>query len=423
MSNASPLLDDPAFIQDLKDATLSGTAIAAKWGCAETTARKWRNRLDAKDGLPLVEKVATLDAEPLSFEQNGTDGKLSTGVLPEPLENLTNDQILAQFGRDPEKLRIVGTLGERHWWMNERWNHWYAFKTEKIVADVEEDFKSVLDRIRSFTYVPAPRAVNPETLVVVPTDLQVGKVDWNGGTAETTAQALESFAKAAEFAREFKPAEIVMVDAGDAIENIYNTSSQLGTNDRDLTYQLEEAHNIFLSGIEMLAPCSPSLAYKAVSSNHGALRLGPKSPAGDAHADFGLRIARMIGRALRLNPDAFQHVTVQTPDPYMESLYFRSSGSDIGVVHGHQAGSADKLGEWWKGQSHGNMPVSKARILIAGHFHSLRYYQSGDSRHVFVGPASDRGSSWFTNLKGESSQSGMLTFTTSDNAWDNLRVL
>lgn len=116
-------------------------------------------------------------------------------------------------------------------------------------------------------------------------------------------------------------------------------------------------------------------------------------------------------------------MTIQVPEPYMESLYFQTSGTDIGVVHGHQAGSPDRIGDWWKGQSHGRMPVSEARILIAGHFHSLRVQQSGDARWIMVGPASDRGSSWFTNAKGEQSESGMLSFTTANNEWNNLRVL
>src|SRR6187431_3116833 len=106
----------------------------------------------------------------------------------------------------------------------------------------------------------------------MPTDLQVGKVDWSGGSEETTDQALESFARVAEFAKEFRPAEICIVDAGDPIENIYSTSSQLGTNDRDLPAQIEIAHHIFLTGVEMLAPLAPSIRYAAVSSNHGQQR-------------------------------------------------------------------------------------------------------------------------------------------------------
>jgi hypothetical protein len=288
---------------------------------------------------------------------------------------------------------------------------------ERLVSTAE-----VLEAIRTFTYIPEAVAHQDQSLVIVPTDFQFGKVDWNGGSKETLEQVLHSFAKAAEFAKEFRPAEIAIVDAGDIVENIYNTSSQLGTNDRDLPHQIVEAAFAMQKGLQMLAPCAPSIRYAAVSSNHGAMRLGPKAPGGDAHADYGIAIAKMLGNALTLNPEAFGHVTVQVPQPYMESLYFRTSGSDIGVVHSHQAGNVAKIGEWWKGQSHGNMPTSAARILIAGHWHSLKVEQSGDARWIFVGPSSDRGSSWFTNLRGEQSQSGMLTFTTADNTWSNLVV-
>jgi hypothetical protein len=282
---------------------------------------------------------------------------------------------------------------------------------------------SVIEAIRSFTYIPEPRAFSDESFVIMPTDLQTGKVDFNGGTKETVEQALESFAKGSAFVKEFRPREVCIVDAGDSIENIYSVSSQLATNDLDLPHQVEVAMNIFLEGIKMFAPLTPSVRYAAVSSNHGAHRLGPKSPAGDVHADYGIVIAKMLGHALKLNDEAFGHVQIQTPEPLMESLYFQTSGTDIGVVHSHQAGGADKIGDWWKGQSHGNMPVSKARILLAGHWHSFRVQQSGDARWIFVGPASDRGSSWFTNARGERSESGMLSFTTSNNLWDNLRVL
>ena len=40
--------------------------------------------------------------------------------------------------------------------------------------------------------------------------------------------------------------------------------------------------HVMLTGIQMLAPLAPSPKYAWVSSNHGAHRIGPKSPAGDA---------------------------------------------------------------------------------------------------------------------------------------------
>lgn len=431
MSRSTPLLDNPEFVADLQNLRITGAAIGRKWGIAKSAVNKWRSRLDE----PVPDPLAVAHAAPTESLTGkvdvGPDGGEFIDVQTTSVITDWSD-VFKRFNLDPASFEVVGNTVRMSTWQQSKALedgsrdvvNLFSYRASfRRVRQDDAEFASILERISNFTYVPAPKSFNPEAQIVVPCDLQVGKVDWNGNTDDTVAQALESFAKAAEFAREFRPAELCIVDAGDPIENIYNTASQLGTNDSDLPRQIEVAHNIFLSGIEMLAPLVPKLRYAAVSSNHGQQRLGPKSPAGDAHADYGLGIAKMIRRGLELNPGAFRHVTVQTPDPYMESLYFWTCGSDIGVVHGHQAGQADKLGEWWKGQSHGNMPVSKARILIAGHFHSLRYYQSGDSRHVFVGPASDRGSSWFTNLKGESSESGMLMFTTRNNAWDNLRVI
>ncbi|WP_440708814.1 hypothetical protein [Herbiconiux sp. YIM B11900] len=423
------LAGNQAWAEAVADLTKSERDIAAEFGVARSTAHDWRvGKVGKRKPAAAPENVSdTLTGR----AEVGSDGGEFTDVQTDkPVTDWTG--IFERFNLDPAVFEIIDdTVRMSTWEQSKRLENGdrdtvqlfsYRARFRRRTQDAQE-FATVLDRIRTFEFKPSVKAVQAASLVVMPSDLQVGKVDWNGGTAETSVQALESFARAAEFAREFRPAEICIVDAGDPIENIYNTSSQLGTNDRDLPAQVEVAHHIFLTGLEILSPLAPKVRYAAVSSNHGAQRLGPKAPAGDAHADYGLGIAKMIRRALQLNPAAFGHVEVQTPEPFMESLYFETSGSRIGVVHGHQAGSADKLGEWWKGQSHGRMPVAEARILLAGHFHSLRYYQSGDSRHVFVGPASDRGSSWFTNLRGEQAQSGMLMFTTADNEWDDLRVV
>lgn len=282
-------------------------------------------------------------------------------------------------------------------------------KTVRELIDPEE-FKSILD---GFVYKPQ-KTDALTSLVLVATDFQLGKTDWNGGHEETIKQVLESFHKAAEFAKEKNVDEIVVVDAGDIIENIYNTSSQLATNSLSLPAQISQAFKLVLTGLKVLSEVT-RVRYVAVTSNHGAHRLGPKQMAGNVQDDWGIALADMIRDCT--------DIEVITPDPFHESLIFETSGSMIGVVHGHQAGSPEKIGEWWKGQSHGNMPTAQARILISGHWHSFRMYQSGDARWVFVGPSSDRGSSWFTNAKGEWSESGMLAFLTRDNLWADPKIL
>ena len=285
-------------------------------------------------------------------------------------------------------------------------------KAKELVYSVDpEQFKHILD---TFQYVKAKKDSASSSRILVTADLQLGKKDWNGDHEDTINQVLTSFHRADEEAERSGNSEIVMVDAGDIIENIYNISSQRTTNSLSLPAQVSQAFELMLTGISILSKVAP-VRYVAVPSNHGASRIGIKSPEGDVHDDWGIALADMIRSSTSIE--------VIKPDLYHDSLIFEASGSRIGVVHGHQAGSPDKIGEWWKGQSHGNMPTSQARILISGHWHSFRMYQSGDARWVFVGPSSDRGSSWFTNMKGEWSTSGMLTFQTRDNLWSDPKIV
>lgn len=426
------LRNDPEFMSLVRDASMSTRDVERETGTARSYVAALRRELAAAAGAPKEAGAPEGSTQKASVAYDGNGGGTFDSVVTD--QKITDwSHVFAKFGLDPDRYSIVeNTVRCSTWQQSKRLENGerdvidlYSYRAQfQLRTPDEEPMERLIERMRTFEYVPAAAgARSDESFVLVPTDLQIGKVDWNGGSDDTFEQVLTSFHKARDIVRETRPREVAIVDAGDIIENIYNTSSQLGTNDLDLPHQVEQAMHAILTGIELLAPEVPSLRYAAVSSNHGAHRLGPKSPAGDAHADYGIVIANLIGRALSLNREAFGHVTVQTPEPYMESLAFTTSRSRIGVVHSHQAGHVDKIGDWWKGQSHGNMPTADARILIAGHWHSLRVQHSGDARWIMVGSASDRGSSWFTNLKGEQSQSGMMSFFTADNTWHDLAIL
>ena len=260
------------------------------------------------------------------------------------------------------------------------------------------------------------------TLVVCAADLQTGKTDFGLKSKDLTDRVLASFATAAQIAADTQFAEIVIADLGDIVENINSTSSQRGTNDLAITEQIRLARRLMLEGIKLLAPLTKSLVYAAVPSNHGSVRIGPKSPENHVLDDYGIEIAEQL-RDVCAESDKLQHVTFRTPEQSMESLSFITSGTTLGIAHGHQAQGPDALGKFWAGQSHGRMPLATADIALFGHFHSFRIQQSGDARWLMVGPASDNGSSWFTNKTGERSIAGMLSFITSDGQWSDLRIL
>lgn len=280
----------------------------------------------------------------------------------------------------------------------------------------------LLELVSTWTPAPAVENSNPFTLVVCPSDQQLGKVDWNGGAEETVRRVMSSYYRAAEIAERLHPNEIVIAELGDSIENIYSTSSQRGTNDLSITEQIRTARRLALEGIKLLAPHTDRLRYCAVPSNHGSVRVGPKSPENHTLDDYGIEIAEQL-RDIFEESWLGDKCEVLIPDFNYESMCIETNGTKIGMVHGHQARGADKIGDWWRGQSHGRMPVGAADILLAGHWHSLRVQQSGDARWLMVSPAQDNGSSWFTNATGERSITGMLTFTTAGGSWDNLKVV
>lgn len=284
------------------------------------------------------------------------------------------------------------------------------------------DFSAAAKFIEDFVYVPAKRDFLVDAAVLQPTDEQWGKTDFAGGTSEASERVMHSYAAFADYVDEYRPREILIARTGDAIENVNNTSSQRDTNDLDLPAMIAHSFKMDLAGLKIIAPRAQRIVNAYVPSNHGRWRTGLKDEAGNPHADFGIAVARQIQHTQELL-GVFPNVETVIPDALMESMAVRVGDATIGLVHGHQAGNPDKIGDWWSKQGHGRMPTWDADILLVGHFHSLRIQQSGNARWIFVGPASDNGSSWFTNLKGEQSRSGMLAFTLEGKQWRNQEIL
>jgi len=289
----------------------------------------------------------------------------------------------------------------------------------KKSEDVGFDIDAAIAAIDSYQWVPANTKVIKDeghgSQVVLANDFQLGKTDWNGGSKETLDQVFQSFVNVQAEAERNGVDKIVVIDGGDIIENFYNTPSQRQTNDLSLPKQVLLAYKAMIKGLQLLAAGGFKLTYVAVPSNHSRDRMGMQAASGDVHDDWGIVIAKLI--------EASTDIEVIVPEDYYDSVGFITSNTGIGVVHGHQAGSPDKIGGWWQGQSHGEMPVAHADILVTGHFHSMRVQQSGNKKWIIVGSASDRGSSWFTNNRGEQSVSGMTTFVVRDGMWSDLRIV
>jgi hypothetical protein len=399
-------------------AGLSAREAAVVLGVGKSTVSESRRRLAAEKPQEAVSG---------SYYSQTPDGtiEVSTGLTGAPA---TAEQILIERGINPEKYNVSFGFSEWPGGEGEIKRSYRVKATPKTTKDVlpKLDADELREAIAGFSFVPRVSTgseLERRTFVVTPSDMQIGKTSYNGGTPETIERVMASFSKAETFAKEHEFAQIIIAELGDPLENFYSTSSQEQTNDLDLTGQIRTARRLLIEGVKMLAPYTPNLVYAAVPSNHGSVRKGFKAPAGDNHNDWGLEIQNQIQDAVRFN-NSYDHVSFARPEKLQESLALTTvSGTTLGMVHGHQARGAEKLGEWWKGQTHGRQPVAKADILLAGHWHSFRVQHSGAAKWVMVSPASDPGSDWFTNITGEYSETGMLSFTTANGMWDDLRIL
>ena len=71
----------------------------------------------------------------------------------------------------------------------------------------------------------------------------------------------------------------------------------------------------------------------------------------------------------------------------------------------------------------GTQPVTDAKILVTAHLHHWAAKECGDGRLWLQAPTLDAGSPWFSRLSGEMSVPGILVFSTTEDGWDDLRIL
>lgn len=266
--------------------------------------------------------------------------------------------------------------------------------------------------IFSETPAAAAEVASLSTLVVVLSDLQIGKTDRGGGTEETVRRVRSAVARIAAYAAG-RYRKVLLVDCGDSVEGFSNTVSQAQTNDMPLTYQIRTVQALLADALRALTPAAPEVTYVAVPSNHCQVRsgLGRSNRASFPGDDYGLLIADNIQQIVAGRP-GYEHVQFKTPEKRLESLTVRAAdGTVMGVTHGHSAGAKSRVADWFRGQAFGCVAgMQDARVLLHGHWHAFSVQTVGDSRQVICAPTADPGSSWFQNVSGDSSAPSLLTF-------------
>lgn len=305
----------------------------------------------------------------------------------------------------------------------------YHFKVVRlpVAATDRMQITELAKYIKSRRSKPRARPQTAELAEVVKlADLQIGKVDERGGTAQLEDRFYGGMEEVLTRVKASKPSEIVLAELGDGCENQQNTPDQPFSNDRGLIAQLD-MHATFLTyAATELAKLSPKLTVVGVPSNHMDIRVGGKAVGGPEN-DYGLLTLSQLKRAFSLNTKAFGHVEFAWPDPHAVSVVRNVAGTNVMFTHGHYtrgAGAADGVPKWLEHQFAANAEYHSARVVFTGHYHHYRVQQIIGGRWWIQAPALDNGSSWLKRINGQGdSDAGILVTRITPAGWNTAEIL
>ena len=390
--------------------------------------------LDA-DGHPNGDKAwATVSPE---------GGELSTGAMPTEL-GTDWDAVLRGFGLDPDIFEIVDdTVRMSKWQSSKRlengdrdliWLYSYKarFKRKNLTAlpDKEiDDIRTYVQKWKSVAKTTAPiSSEKGSTLVVCWADQQLGK-SAGGGTDATVARIIDSYQATIRRVKDLRKIgrnieKIAIVNMGDPVEGCDgNYASQLFTVELTQRQQLLLAIDLWAQGIRQLSPLAEEAEFISVLCNHGEwMRRGGKAITSDSDNAGGF-LTDAVKRVLEGRPETDK---LKWNIPHDEMITTSVlSGIKVAFTHGHKI--SGKEVEWLRGQSikilreEGREPD----IWVTAHRHHLQVQDFGPW-YRFQCPSNDGGSKWYTDMSGNWSTPGTLTFLVGNHdpkGWSDMAVL
>jgi hypothetical protein len=350
------------------------------------------------------------------FDGNGGEATLPAVEGDNPADI---DGFLRDAGINPDEIEIVGEPRISRWQVARPFPLEPAWHTAVRIRWRRKGVAQDLPLLYSLAKKTKPPVVKPvapgKTLVVLWSDLQVGKVDHRGGVEALLHRVAETQTKLLNLVKQTKPERIIFCDVGDTIENFGNVAdlNQLATNDLSLMEQVDLATSLAWECLKSLSKYSP-ITYLSVGSNHCQFRVN-KQKVGKATDDWAIHIGRTLAR---LSKEVGLDITFHEPAKHDESLAYDVFGDGfhvLGMVHGHQANNPNMIPDWWRKQSFGKQAVTAATVLVSGHFHHLRVQELGStsrgtSRFWIQAATLDNGSNWWRLNSGEDSTPGLVCF-------------
>lgn len=370
-------------------------------------------------------------------------GELQTSAMEAPLVG-DWDGVLRSFGLDPSVFEIVDdTVRMSKWQSSKRlengdrdliWLYSYRARFRRRVviglADAElHDLKQQIAKWKPIQRQQTSSAdAEPCTMVVCWADQQLGKSQ-GGGVEATVERILDGFQSTVDRVKELRKIgrniqQIAIVNMGDPVEGCDgNYASQLFTVELTQRQQLLLALDLWAQGVRRLVPLATDAEFISVLCNHGEwTRRGGKSVTSDSDNAGGF-LTDALQMVLQDRAD-LDHMTWKVPHDEMITTSILS-GVKVAFTHGHKI--SGKEIEWLRGQSirilreEGREPD----IWVTAHRHHLQVQDFGPW-YRFQCPSNDGGSKWYTDMSGNWSTAGTLTFLTGKHdprGWSDMAVL
>lgn len=380
-------------------------------------------------------------AHPKGWEPHVVETGSTATAVSEPLEGDPSEaDLIRGWDMDPDLWEIVGEVQVRRWQAHGAEGEgvrWFRYFKANLRRRSYTDRADVADLCKRAARVrpakkPTPKGADWCSFVAL-NDWQIGKGE-GGGTPATVDFLLERFAMLDDLWRETKPPMIHLGgvgDLGEAVSGHY--PGQLHTVDLDQREQDRTVRELKYAIFKTAVRRSPVVVGSAVPCNHGQNRNGDGKMQTKVSDNKSLTYLECVQEAFSMNPEAFGHVTFEYANE-SGTLVTDLAGIPTALNHGHEFSGTAAVGApqtWWNGQIVGMQPAAAAMVLITAHRHHTSVTEES-GRTIFLAPACDGGSGWFTRKTGKSSPRGMLTVSIGigigdplkdQRCWDDLRIL
>lgn len=377
---------------------------------------------DALRGQPTADET---EYRPRTEFDGRTGGYIQTGALPEPPKS--HVELLRQFGYDPDEVEIVGAPRISRWQTyDQRWLASYRFHiAPKRLGST--DIADLVARVDQWQAHQPVAAAGGHVFNLQASDLQIAKCD-GGGTETIVEKFLETVDRAVaeyEALRRHGIAGVHIMFPGDCIEG---NQSQDGRNwwrtEYGVTAQTRILRRLMLHTVEQFAPLSDQVWMSVVNGNHDQAQRFQTTNPGDGWAT---ECAISVDDALKMNPAAFGHVTVEVPDPEQGFMTVARGDTIFTIAHGHQwkgGGSAKQSHAftWWADQSFHQQNPAGAHVLAHGHYHTWAV-ETARHRTRICSPTFDGGSNYYRERTGAEAKRGGLIYLTRAGEVTNLSLV